>query len=211
MKKTISIVLSVMLLMTMSVMALDKPKDVKVDCGNWGDWNTPVCMDYELEQEFSQLSWNDKLLFNNDVDLYKKVMKNKYRIKSLAQRLKEYRQKVNEELSELNERTEDNREYIDRKWDNNGGGMSDEKVWQLVTGSSRLIDYFDNMVQYLKTIFVTKQEFKELKYELYEYQCRAEYPVDEYGIWEWQYCYLQKQADYEGVTKVLNGKEFSPN
>jgi hypothetical protein len=83
------------------------------------------------------------------------------------------------------------------------GGMSDYSFWDRLTGEGKLNELFDNFVDYLKTIFVTKDELKEYNYYNEERYCKDNYKnfpkkhnqclkdaIDKiYGegcAWEWQ-------------------------
>ena len=92
---------------------------------------------------------------------------------------------------------------------NGGSGMSNSYLSLLLSGTKDIFDRFNNFVDYLKTLFVTRNEFKDYKYELAEKQCNEDFDsFTEYK--ELGKCYNKSIEEIYGVgcVKVQSLNEF---
>lgn len=189
MKKIIS-TMALMIMLTMSVSA-SNPDPIQVDCDGPGWFNSDLCRDYELQDEFNEQDERDDKQDN-------KIKKNKKQSKANE-----------DDITLLNSYSSN---YATKG--ECGGGLSRQTMWKDATGLLNQEYVFDfNLKNFYKTIFVTFEEYNNDLEKIwnynYETRCMVELPSATHT--QMQDCILQKKANNLCQEVNLNGKTFTPN
>lgn len=99
---------------------------------------------------------------------------------------------------------------VNNYYSSSSGGLSTKGVWEILTGNRQDYKFFSNFVEYIKGIFVTKEQLEATNQRLDRIECKMQYPQEQYGLWSWQYCEIQKRADRTGEEIPFNGYLFIP-
>lgn len=190
MKKTTTLIIAILLLTLTTTQALA----IKVECDK-GKYNTDICRDFELQDEFDQIEdyikslekenrqqwihiYNGKkiikILKKDQAKLEKEIMNN-YKLDNLQwtyifkheQKIRVHKLMINQLQNQL-ENIETKINDNEAKWSKDSGiGMHSVK---------RLI--YGDFLEFLKTIFAQKQTQEDLQYQIYELNAKLKHGIN---------------------------------
>ena len=108
------------------------------------------------------------------------------------------------------EEPEENSNVVNNYYSSSSSGLSEKGVWEILTGDRNDYKIFSNFVEYLKGLFVTKKQLEATNQRLDRLECKMQYPQEQYGLWAWQFCEIQKRSNRNNVEIEFNGYLIRP-